>query len=98
MKQTSICGWILSILRRTEGIQYAHIRKSKFTVSHSCTTLTRNGLDGNIEYLLSLLEYTTMDALIDHVGVTLFGAKVLFKKELTFMQTLMTNSSCDASF
>ena len=92
----TVCGWLLSVLRRTEGIQYAHVRRTKCTITNSCTMLVKDGLDGTLDYLLSMIEYSTVDEVVEHLGISIYGAKVLAKRDLLIMNMQQRNESCDA--
>ena len=92
-----VCGWLLSVLRKTEGRQYAHVRRTKFTIANSCPQLAKNGLDGTLDYLFLMLEYSSVDEVIEHLGIPIYGAKVLAKRELLVMTGQSRNESCEAN-
>lgn len=80
-----MCGWLLSLLRRTEGLQFAHIRASDFNIANSCKPLKQLGLQGPMSRLLEILEVTTISDLIENLKIVSYGARALAKRELTIL-------------
>ena len=79
----SICGWLLHILRSTEGKQFAHIRRTQYTAANSCQDLQKVGLGATMGFMLEILEVTTVDELVEQLGITNnFAAKMLARKQL----------------
>jgi hypothetical protein len=84
--ETSICGWILSLLRRTEGgIHFAHIRPTRYNVSTSCRHLDIQGLNGNLGLLVEMLETTHVEEVIEHLAIPIFAARALAKHDLILL-------------
>lgn len=87
------CGWLLSVLRAPKGTgifyhtkkQYRHDSDEIigiYNIANSCRILTKHGLDDSLHDLIALLKYTAIDDVVDHLGITIYAAKVRAKGQL----------------
>jgi hypothetical protein len=81
----SICGWVLSILRRNEGPQYAHIRPSQHNIANTCSLNEKNGLGQSMKTIFDILDVSTVEEVIENLNLKNFASKMLAKKDLLAM-------------
>lgn len=83
--EVSVCGWVVAVLRQTEGAHFANIRASKYTIKSSCRILEAAGLAGPLRRLLTILEVAPVDEVINQLGIQVYAARMLAKRELMEM-------------
>ena len=90
------CGWLLSVLRAPKGTGiFYHTKKYYrhdsdelgssqigYSIANTCRILSKHGLDDSLHDLLTLLKYTAVDDIVDHLGINMYAAKVRAKGQL----------------
>ena len=89
MIQVSTCGWLVSVLRLPVGTgiypKNVTMHKNNFTLDNSCVTLRRNGLDYSLEDTLSIVDQSSIDDVINHLGLPNFAATVRSRAQLSLL-------------
>lgn len=71
------CGWLLSVLRAPVGTGiYPNEDDPEYLISTSCETLSKNGLNHSLMDLLEIVHHSSLEEVLDHLGLPTFGARV----------------------
>jgi ankyrin repeat protein len=89
MVQVSTCGWLVTVLRLPlgTGIFPKNVTKHKnsFTLENSCVTLRKNGLDYSLEDTFSIVDLSSIDDVVNHLGLPNFASVTKSRSQLSIL-------------
>lgn len=87
MIQITTCGWLVSVLRLPlgTGIYPKNVirRKNNCNLENSCITLRKNGLDDTLGDTLTIIDESSLDDVLKHLGLPNFASTVRAKAQLS---------------
>jgi len=97
MVQISTCGWLVNVLRLPlgTGIYPKAVTKNKnnYNLENSCITLKKNGLDDSLGDTLALIDDSSIDDVVKHLGLPNFASNVRAKTQLIYLYQKVKNAT-----
>lgn len=93
LMQVSTCGWLVAILRAPvspsgQSGQQPDDPRSLVSTATSCQELTKNGLNHHLGDLLYIVQESSIEQVVQHLGLPTFAATVRATAELRHMHGL----------
>lgn len=98
--QVSTCGWLVSILRAPvspsgQSGQQPDDPRSLVSTTNSCQELKKNGLNNHLGDLLYIVQESSIEEVVQHLGLSTFAAKVRATAELRQMLSIVSSGAAD---
>ena len=92
MIQVSTCGWLVNVLRLPlgTGVFPKIVTRNNFNLENSCITLRKNGLDDSLGDIFSIMDDSSINEVINHLGLPNFASTVRAKAQLTYLYEKFT--------